>query len=50
MEDGRSSSSCRFARFPELASFVMHLTAREDVRDYNKKHGKTPRDANCELR
>ena len=37
MEDGRSSSSCSFARFPELASFVMYLTARENMGDYNKK-------------
>ena len=37
MEDGRGGSCCSFARFPELASFVMHLTSGEDVRDYNKK-------------
>jgi len=34
MEDRGSSSSRSFARFPELASFMMHLTTREDVRDF----------------
>jgi hypothetical protein len=31
VEDGGCSSCCGFAGFPELSSFVTHLTDREDV-------------------
>jgi len=34
VEDGGSGSRSGFARFPELASLVMHLTAREDVGNF----------------
>jgi hypothetical protein len=33
VEECRSGGGCGFARFPELASFVMHLTSGEYVRN-----------------
>jgi hypothetical protein len=33
VEECRSGGGCGFARFPELASFVMYLTSREYMRN-----------------